>query len=777
MWPDPNDPNSLFDPNNPFTPPDVPEVQDTSCGLGGGLVCWSSDALIENCVISQNTADGSGGGVYFGGDPYTPLLKNSLIKDNTATIDGGGIASHWFAAPTIANCTIVGNQAVDFNVDNRGKGGGLVCSHSSNTTLINSILWNNAAQQGSQISIGSDSDPVYIQRPATLTVSYSDIQGGRLGLHIEAGRTLNWLDGNIQADPLFVESYFLSQIAAGQSQDSPAVDAGSATAAQIGLADATTRTDAVPDGGTVDMGFHYSGQGRYYLQVEVIGGHGTVTPTSGYYHEFEQVTLTAHPQDGYRVRQWTGADRYPAWNQNTNVVTMSTDNQYVVVEFEKDVTRNIIVPDEYSTIEAAITAASPGDTNIIVKEGVHYVSTAAGIDLQSKAVRIMSTDPNDPNVVATTVIDCGGSQYIRKRAFHFYRGEGPDTLIAGITIRNGYWAGAIGGVEPNSGGEVNPGATDTPIQADSGQDVSGTGYGGAILCENGSSPTFRNVVIENCVVVAAQGGDGVSGQSIPANADTDGVWGGNGGSGTGYGYGGAVACLNNSRPTFINCTFSNCAARGGMGGSGGSGSLNQGSGNASYGGDSGAAFGDGHGGAVYCGDGCDAVFERCIFVGNEASSGLSGTPGAAGEGSDLPDDYGVAGPGTPGAILSYGTIAGGAVYQGYANPEFTDCEFTQNIAYESYVYYSLITRTAIRQEEIRISMPGGGLFAEADSTVSLERCEFSENTSNAVYVDWFSTVDINDCVFSKNSATGSDVMYSSTYVDYSGGALTSHRIA
>ena len=77
---------------------------------------------IENSFISENTVNGSGGGVYFGGDPYTPELKNCLIKDNTALIGGGGIASYWFAAPTIANCTIVGNEATDPNNTNRGYG-------------------------------------------------------------------------------------------------------------------------------------------------------------------------------------------------------------------------------------------------------------------------------------------------------------------------------------------------------------------------------------------------------------------------------------------------------------------------------------------------------------------------------------------------------------------------------------------------------------------------------------------------------------------------------
>ena len=49
-----------------------------------------------------------------------------------------------------------------------------------------------------------------------------------------------------------------------------------------------------------------------------------------------------------------------------------------------------------------------------------------------------------------------------------------------------------------------------------GQSVTGIGYGGAILCENGSSPTFSKCVIENCTVIGAWGGDGLSGYAIAA---------------------------------------------------------------------------------------------------------------------------------------------------------------------------------------------------------------------------------------------------------------------
>ena len=82
-------------------------------------------------------------------------------------------------------------------------------------------------------------------------------------MHLEAGCTLNWNSGNIDADPLFLAGplggYYLSQIAAGQWLESPCVDAGDS---EIGhLPDmiwiGTTRTDVVEDAGIIDMGFHY----------------------------------------------------------------------------------------------------------------------------------------------------------------------------------------------------------------------------------------------------------------------------------------------------------------------------------------------------------------------------------------------------------------------------------------------------------------------------------------------------------------------------------------
>jgi hypothetical protein len=75
--------------------------------------------------------------------------------------------------------------------------------------------------------------------PSTLTISCSDVKGGKSSIHVESNCTLNWGAGMIDADPLFVTGlegdYYLSQIAAGQASDSPCVDTGSQPAMNLNM--------------------------------------------------------------------------------------------------------------------------------------------------------------------------------------------------------------------------------------------------------------------------------------------------------------------------------------------------------------------------------------------------------------------------------------------------------------------------------------------------------------------------------------------------------------
>ena len=170
---------------------------------------WSSHAntIVRRCRIIRNTTLGDGnshGGGLFG----DMNIDDCLIAQNTATGSGGGVM--FFLANLGAratNCTIVGNRA-----DN--DGGGIACLNNSTAVVSNCVVWSNEATNGVSIKVGDGGN---------LTVSYSDVEGGELGAYVVEDGLLNWGVGNISDRPSFAnpadEDYRLMG-------SSPGVDAG-----------------------------------------------------------------------------------------------------------------------------------------------------------------------------------------------------------------------------------------------------------------------------------------------------------------------------------------------------------------------------------------------------------------------------------------------------------------------------------------------------------------------------------------------------------------------
>jgi hypothetical protein len=234
-------------------------------GEGGGLYSFDGPAMIEDCQFVHNTTIASGGGVYFGG-PSEPNMHNCLIIGNNAKRDGGGVSVNWETQLTLSNCTIANNNVIDGASAVVGYGGGLSCAYDANTTIINSILWDNIAKYGSEISIGSNFDAAMKQK-AKVSVSYSDVKGGLAGTFVDIAHSciFKWKTGNLLVNPLFVTGYwgdyYLSQKDTAdplQTANTPCLDTGSGSALSRGMYKHTTRTDHVIDFGTVDMGYHYT---------------------------------------------------------------------------------------------------------------------------------------------------------------------------------------------------------------------------------------------------------------------------------------------------------------------------------------------------------------------------------------------------------------------------------------------------------------------------------------------------------------------------------------
>jgi parallel beta-helix repeat protein len=152
----------------------------------------------------------------------------------------------------------------------------------------------------------------------------------------------------------------------------------------------------------------------------------------------------------------------------------------------------IHVPGDYPTIQAAIDAASGGDT-VSVADGTYTGPGNKDLDFLLKAITVQSE--NGPN---NCIIDIEGSG----RGFNFWRGEGNDSVVSGFTITNsqtGQNAIDIFGSSPTiencvitgngfSGiqcGNANPIITDCTITGNTAE------YGGGIHLVN-SSPTITD---------------------------------------------------------------------------------------------------------------------------------------------------------------------------------------------------------------------------------------------------------------------------------------------
>ena len=157
---------------------------------GGGIYCGGSAPTIANNIISKNSTNFAGGGISCGyyGDPN---IVNNIIAHNDSQCMGGGIYCFQYSSPTIINSTIFGNSAYDF-------GGGIQAADASNPTVTNTICWDNSAPSGPEISVGH-------LNPSTLTISFSDVEGGQGSCHVESGCTLVWGAGMIVSDPLLAD--------------------------------------------------------------------------------------------------------------------------------------------------------------------------------------------------------------------------------------------------------------------------------------------------------------------------------------------------------------------------------------------------------------------------------------------------------------------------------------------------------------------------------------------------------------------------------------------
>ncbi|MBI4717702.1 MAG: S8 family serine peptidase [Planctomycetes bacterium] len=146
-------------------------------------------------------------------------------------------------------------------------------------------------------------------------------------------------------------------------------------------------------------------------------------------------------------------------------------------------------------IESALAAAVSGDV-IELAPGLYTGPGNFNLDFGGRLVTVRSARPDNPAVVAGTVIDCAG----RGRAFYFHNGETREAILDGLTLRGG--AASLGST-PGAyrGGAVYvDGASPTIHRCVISGNLTGPtlagGFGGGAVCSSGGS-----ALIERCKLV------------------------------------------------------------------------------------------------------------------------------------------------------------------------------------------------------------------------------------------------------------------------------------
>ncbi len=490
-------------------------------GVGGGLYANASTVVLERCRFEGNAA-GYGAAIYAMNGRLT--VSNGVFMSNAAAANGGVLRANSTTGCVVEmfNSLLVGNTA--------GGQGGVLCGRGAEASLTGCTLSDNSA--------GSTGGALYGDSGTDLTVTNTILSSNSA----PSGRAATIRDGSILA---------ISYSLVGGGQNSMLVESGSDLQWGEGML-------------TGSPGF-----------VDPLGPDG-----NSYTVEDNDYHLSADPPSICIDAGYDGGDY-----QGQVDIDGEAREQLVRVDIGADEAgralrvRNLRTAARYRTIQEAIDAAGPGD-EIVLDPARYYGFGNRDIDFRGKAITVRGEDPLDADVVAATVIDCQGSKADRRRGFLFTGGEGRDSVLAGVTIVNGYAAGGVlSGKTAWMGGAVycvgtSPTIRNCVIRANTASGVADqSGWGGGIFSINGSP------LIEDCVI-AANRANGFKDMSSFLESDD--------------GYGGGICCLG-GEPEIRGCMLQRNTAEGGYTASG-------------------RPPGNAFGGGIYCTG--KVQIERCELIDN-----------------------------------------------------------------------------------------------------------------------------------------------------------------
>jgi hypothetical protein len=239
---------------------------------------------------------------------------------------------------------------------------------------------------------------------------------------------------------------------------------------------------------------------------------------------------------------------------------------YVDAVKGRDIYSGLIPSAPMGTIQRAINQASDGDT-VIIAPGRYTGPGNRDITI-NKPITVRSIDPNDPNIVSSTIIDCNSSQTDNHWGVRFFQVESPAAALAGLTITNGYVpvgggircersspsisnCNIVGNYAAQMGGGIYL-DSGSPTVADCVISGNASRSGGGVVCRFTRATISRCLIMDNYTeksgggIFVEQSDVNFSGCIFAANRATMGQ---------------AVLC-SASDANFSNCTFANNSSTG-----------------------------------------------------------------------------------------------------------------------------------------------------------------------------------------------------------------------